>query len=277
MFLAAKRGDGVPFLCFPVERLEVRGSRLQRGFLGQNPPFGGPFAGSWRLSGPFLVEPSQLGLGQPADSASNDPAFFGGVVSPVAVGVGVGPEGDLEGEAFPPGGLDALGFVGVEVALLEDGLDVAEGFDEGDEVAQGDVVGGVGVVGLVFLGSVVAFADFVLVVEPVVVVGAVAGVVDPLGDAFFGAFEVGLVEGPVGGEGLEEDVAGGFRPVVDEFLGVGGEEDAGAFEVFFVLLGEAEAFFEAVEFVVRDGAFGDVGVAVRVPGDGGHGEASGRR
>src|SRR5215212_6237517 len=57
------------------------------------------------------------------------------------------------------------------------------GRDNRPQVAQVHHGHGVHIVGLVLLGPVVAQPDLVLVVEPLLVVGTVAGVEDPLNEA----------------------------------------------------------------------------------------------
>ena len=74
--------------------------------------------------------------------------------------------------------VDVFGGVAFGGEIGFDGL-VHDG-DEGDDVAQGDIGRGADVVGLILFEAGVTECDLLLIVDPVLIVGAQAGVEDPI-------------------------------------------------------------------------------------------------
>src|SRR5277367_3207734 len=175
-------------------------------------------------------------------------------------------------DGFAPGAVhlvDGGGGVGFGGEVGLDGFVHYGG--EGDYVGQGDVGRGVdGVREILFCGGV-AEGDFVLVVEPVLVVGAEVGVEDPLLEAEIAFGEIVGDGGAFGGAGVfgeVRDAGDDFAaPAVDDLLGLAGEDFAGELQVASVIVGEAGADFELLKFSERDGRAGNVGGAVGVAGD----------
>src|SRR5579859_1731883 len=100
------------------------------------------------------------------------------------VHVGLGPKGDLHVDGFRPGEMHGIDVVFVVAIVREVGLDgfVQHG-SKGNYIAEGDEGGGANTVRLVFLDAGMTKSNFLLIVQPVLIVGAEAGVENPLLEA----------------------------------------------------------------------------------------------
>ncbi len=94
---------------------------------------------------------------------------------------------------------------------------------------------------LVLLRRVMSQPDLVLIVEPVLIIGPIAGVVHPLNEPLVRSFEVLLVNFSIRPhERRHEDVAENPTSPLEQVIDVVRQKLTCSFEVLFILLGESD-------------------------------------
>src|SRR5579884_4044864 len=111
--------------------------------------------------------------------------LYGAYLEVTLLHIGGAPERNGEDDGFKPGLMHLLHLFGAVSLFCQEGLHgCRDGVDEGDQVAMVDRRDGVDPICLVFLRILVAQADLLLIVKPCLVVGTVAGIQNPLPEAF---------------------------------------------------------------------------------------------
>lgn len=151
---------------------------------------------------------------------------------------------------FEPSGVHRLNLFGRMPFFRQEALDgERDGENERHEVAEMNDGNGFHTVGLVLFGAVVAQGDFVLVIEPVLVVGATAEVENPLTETLAYRTEVIHVGLPVVGKvmhqmGVPAHIA---VPEVEDFVGLVSQNLPSEAEALNVFVSEKYGFFQKVE------------------------------